>query len=323
MADASAIRLGENVNTSTNATELFLKKFAGEVLAKFQGKTVMDGKHLTRTIESGRSAQFPAVGGIDAEYHTPGAELTGLNVEHAERVINIDGLLLSHAFIANIDEAMNHYDVRSIYSNQMGNRLALKYDFNVLREIVKGARSNALVDSDDATPHGGTIIEDSNLGSSTDDTKAQALVDAIYNAAEALDEKDAPEDRFAVLKPAEYYLLVKNMQSNGFSAISSEIGGEGSFAAGNVMAIGGVTILKSNQVPTTDTSSDSYHGVNASTTKGVVFTPEAAGTVKLMDLATESEYDIRRQGHLMVAKMAEGHGWLRPNCCVEMRTAAV
>jgi hypothetical protein len=29
---------------------------------------------------------------------------------HNERVISIDGLLISDAFIANIDEAMNHYD---------------------------------------------------------------------------------------------------------------------------------------------------------------------------------------------------------------------
>lgn len=211
-----------------------------------------------------------------------------------------------------------HYDARSIYANQMGNKLAIQYDLNVLKEVILGARASALV----TDGNGGSVIEDSNLGSTTDDTKAQALIDGIFAAAEALDEKDAPETRYAVLKPAEYYLLVKTMQSNGFSAISSEIGGQGSFAAGSVMAIGGVTILKSNNLPTTDLSGDTYHGVNASTTKGVVFTPEAAGTVKLMDLATEAEYDIRRQGWLMVAKMAVGHGYLRPECCVELRTGA-
>jgi len=34
-----------------------------------------------------------------------------------------------------------------------------------------------------------------------------------------------------------------------------------------------------------------------------------------MNLQTESEYDIRRQGTLLVAKMAVGHGVLRPECC--------
>jgi hypothetical protein len=53
----------------------------------------------------------------------------------------------------------------------------------------------------------------------------------------------------------------------------------------------------------------------------VVATKDAVGTVKLMDLAMESEYDIRRQGTLMVAKYALGHGVLRPSCAIELKTA--
>jgi len=35
----------------------------------------------------------------------------------------------------------------------------------------------------------------------------------------------------------------------------------------------------------------------------------------------ESEYDIRRQGTLMVGKLAYGHGILRPEAAVEIKTA--
>ena len=49
--------------------------------------------------------------------------------------------------------------------------------------------------------------------------------------------------------------------------------------------------------------------------------PSAAGTVKLMDLAVESEYDIRRQGTLMVAKYAMGHGVLRPEAAIGIKEA--
>ena len=51
------------------------------------------------------------------------------------------------------------------------------------------------------------------------------------------------------------------------------------------------------------------------------YAPSAAGTVKLMDLATEMEYDIRRQGTLMVAKYAMGHGVLRPEAAVGIKEA--
>jgi hypothetical protein len=47
----------------------------------------------------------------------------------------------------------------------------------------------------------------------------------------------------------------------------------------------------------------------------------AVGTVKLMDLSAEAAYDIRRQGHLMVAKYAVGHGVLRPESAVELASA--
>ena len=38
-----------------------------------------------------------------------------------------------------------------------------------------------------------------------------------------------------------------------------------------------------------------------------------------MDLAIESEYDIRRQGTLMVAKYALGSAVLRPESAVEIK----
>jgi hypothetical protein len=44
----------------------------------------------------------------------------------------------------------------------------------------------------------------------------------------------------------------------------------------------------------------------------------AAGTVKLMDLAMDAQYEPRRQGTFMVAKYAVGHDWLRPECAVEL-----
>jgi hypothetical protein len=37
-----------------------------------------------------------------------------------------------------------------------------------------------------------------------------------------------------------------------------------------------------------------------------------------MDLAMESEYEVWRQGTLMVAKYAQGHGWLRPEALIEL-----
>ena len=131
MANFTPSRLGLVNNTGSGIKDLFLKTFAGEVLSAFRKATIFEDLHTTRTISSGKSAQFPIVGLSSTSYHSPGTQLTGNAIKHAEAVINIDDKLVSNVFIADVDEAMNHYDVRSQYSVQMGNALAYTFDQNV------------------------------------------------------------------------------------------------------------------------------------------------------------------------------------------------
>jgi hypothetical protein len=57
------------------------------------------------------------------------------------------------------------------------------------------------------------------------------------------------------------------------------------------------------------------------TVAGLVMHKSAVGTVKLIDLGMEMAYDIRRQGTLIVGKYAVGHGILRPESAVEIKTS--
>lgn len=110
MANATVSRLGAIngvVTTKSDQEALFLKIFSGEVLTSFEQTTVAKDRVMTRTISNAKSCQFPAVGNVTASYHTPGTELVGQVVKHAERVISIDGVLLSDVFVAQIDELMN------------------------------------------------------------------------------------------------------------------------------------------------------------------------------------------------------------------------
>ncbi|WP_236508173.1 hypothetical protein, partial [Escherichia coli] len=49
--------------------------------------------------------------------------------------INIDGLLTADVLIYDIEDAMNHYDVRSEYTSQIGESLAMAADGAVLAEL--------------------------------------------------------------------------------------------------------------------------------------------------------------------------------------------
>lgn len=265
---------------------------------------------MSRTIDSGKSAQFPATWKATASYHTPGTEITGDLIAGNERVIVIDDILLSSQFIAVIDEAKAHYDVRSEYSKQAGAALARAMDKNLAQVGLLAARSAATVTGG----NGGTQIT-----SATALTVAAALETAAFAAAQTLDEKDVPEDdRYLYLKPAQYYLLI----NSGSRAINRDFFGDGSVADGTIFRIAGMKIVKTNNLPQSNvaTGPAAYRG-DFTTTAALAMHRSAVGTVKLIDLAVEMDYDIRRQGTLVVSKYAVGHGILRPESAVEIKTA--
>ncbi len=319
MANATPSRLGAANGAVANFDQknaLFLKVFAGEVLTAFDETNVMKDLHVSRTISSGKSAQFPVTGKANAAYHTVGTPLLGTqNIKHNEIVVNIDDVLIADTFIANIDEAKNHYDVRAEYSRLLGMALAKQFDVRCLQLGVLAARGSATVTGG----NGGTAITDADAA-----TNGASLAASIFEAAQAMDEKDVPEnDRVAIVKPAQYYNLVQTTD-----VINRDFGGAGVYADGTVLRVAGIQIVKSNNVPTTNVSAvsgenNTYHG-NFSTTVALVMQKSAIGTVKLMDLAVErtsGDFEVMYQGTLMAAKYAMGHGILRPECAVEIKSS--
>jgi hypothetical protein len=308
MANFTPTRLGQ-INTAGDVKALFLKVFAGEVLTQFLNKSVTLERHLVRTITSGKSAQFPVSGIGAAAYHTPGTELTGSTIPFGERVIEIDDKLIADRFIADVDEAMNHYDVRSIFSAEMGSALARAWDRNVLQLGVQAARAAATVTGGS----GGSIVTAANSR-----TDAAVLRQAILDAAQALEEKEVPLDDVVVfVRPAQYWMLVNDakLTNSDFAA------GNGSVATGEVRMAAGFPIISTTNLPITNVNTGlAKYQVNASTTAALVMAKAAVGTVKLMDLSLQEETTVRHQGTLMAARYMIGHGILRPECAVEIRT---
>ena len=313
MSNAVTSRLGLVNNSGTGYNDLFLKVFSGEVLATFGRENLMLNMTTTRTISSGKSAQFPVTGTIASGYHTVGNEIVGTQVKHNEKIINIDDMLLAHAFLAEIDELKNHYDVRSQYSTEMGQSLAKKVDQHLLQLVVLASAGSATITGG----NGGSNVVDSDCK-----TNATSMVASIFEAVQKLDEKDVPtSDRYCVVTPDVYYQLsnIDKLVSRDFSS------NNGDFSKGQVLMVGGVRIVKSNTAVTafTDQSSaisgtNNTYNVDAQHVGAVVFHKSAVGSVKLKDLVLENTYDPRRLGNLMTARLAMGSGILRPESAVRI-----
>lgn len=349
--DTDPSRVGQ-INSAGDVNALFLKKFAGEILTTFEENNIFKSLHTVRTIENGKSAQFPVTGIASASYYTPGQNIADSgnsylsDIKKNEKVITIDDVLLASTFLSNIDDVKNHYDIRSVYASELGKALALRFDSALAKVFIAAARETTpnvtggkLGGILDVSANAmGTGADSSDDADNTDPTGAE-LVAALFTAAQKLDENDVPSDgRFAVLRPQEYYKLITGGSGSlviNTSAVNKDVGGLGSIASGDIPQVAGITIYKSNHLPSTDLSGGA--GVDAggsndvfgaggvgydgdfTNSLGIVAHPAAVGTVKLLDLATESEYQIERQGTLFVAKYAMGHGILRPECAIELQ----
>ena len=308
MSNANPSRLGQ-ADLTGDVKSLFLKVFTGEVMTTFAETNVVLPYVRQRTIASGKSASFAIVGKAQAAYHTPGTEIVGKNIAANEVVITIDDLLIADTFISNIDEAMNHYDVRSVYSTELGRVLANTLDKHLLQLGVQAARSGARIVGET----GGSTI--------TTTGTSDALIDSLFDAAQIFDEKDvAMDDRIAFVRPAQYYALAQNTK-----ILNKDWGGAGAYADGTALRVAGITLVKTNHLPngvvadgSLDAGTGNKYAGDFTGTQALVMQKGAIGSVKLMDLAMESEYDMRRQGTLMLAKYAMGHGVLAPQAAIEI-----
>lgn len=331
---------GGNYN---NDNAMFLKVFSGEVLQAFETATVMKPLHTVRTISNGKSAQFPLTGIATANYHTPGQDLLTegsyvSQIKHAEKVISIDNLLTATTFIDKLDEAKNHYDVRSIYSSELGRALAREMDKHLIGVAINtaatfSAADPAPINSAVADLPSSTVLENNALGANgsdlTTDGQVTAFIDMMFEMAANFDEKNVPsEDRYVVVTPQTYYTIVNS--TDGKDLINRDYNPDpsNSFVNAQIASVAGFRMIRSNiaaqiygTTVTNPTATQNSYGGNFSRVKAIAFQKQAFGTVKLLDLAMESEYEIRLQGHLMVAKYAMGHGSLRHECAGLIATA--
>ena len=75
--------------------KMFLTQFAGEVLTAYRRTSVTLGRHMERSISSGKAATFPVLGRKVAAYLYPGKSLDELRKaeQQTQVTIQIDGLL--------------------------------------------------------------------------------------------------------------------------------------------------------------------------------------------------------------------------------------
>ena len=250
----NATRAGSTF-TTTERRALFLKLFSGEMFKGFQRNTIARDLVTKRTLKNGKSLQFIYTGRTTSEYHTPGQSILG-NSDNAppvaEKTITVDDLLISSAFVYELDETLSHYDLRGEISNKIGYALAENYDRKIFRKITQAARKASPITKTNFKEPGGTQVQ-VGAGSNADDAlDPDKLVTAFYDAAAALDEKGvSSEGRVAVISPRQYYALIKGLDGSGIGAylVNRDSQGDALQSGKGVYEIAGIKIYKSMNIP--------------------------------------------------------------------------
>ena len=289
-------------NSTGDKRALYLKLFSGEMFKGFQRNTIARDLIMKRTLTNGKSLQFIFTGRTTAEYHTPGNSILGNSdgaPPVAEKTITVDDLLISSAFVYELDETLAHYDLRGEISRKIGYALAEKYDRKIFRAITKAARKASPITKTGFVEPGGTQIRVGSNNSGADAYVASSLINAFYDAAAALDEKGVSgEGRVAVLNPRQYYELIQGVESNGL--INRNERGDALQSGNGIIEIAGITIYKSMNIPFFGKFGTKY-GAESATAPGITdpgntgsFVGEAMGddhNVTVNDYGQEAKFN--------------------------------
>jgi len=355
------VTFGGSNNLASDNRALYLKLFSGEMFKGFQRDAIARDLVMKRTLKGGKSLQFIYTGRTTAEYHTPGNSILG-NTDKtppvAEKTITCDDLLISSAFVYELDEVLAHYDLRGEISRKIGYALAEKYDRLIFRAIAKGARQASPVTAASFVEPGGTQIRVGSSANQSDAFSPTALIDAFYDAAAALDEKGVSSDgRVAVLNPRQYYELIQQVGTNGL--VNRDVQGTALQSGQGIIEIAGIKIYKSMNIPFLGKYGTAYGGTTGVTAPqntgsfvnpsieaatavatgsfgpqqnygaaaafdascGLIFQREAAGVVEAIGpqvQVTSGDASILYQGDVIVGRLAMGADYLNPSACVEL-----
>jgi len=359
---ADLTRQGQS-NATGDARALYLKLFSGEMFKGFQHNAIARDLIMKRSLKNGKSLQFIYTGRTSAEFHTPGNSILGNSDAAppvAEKTITCDELLISSAFLYELDEVLAHYDLRSEISRKIGYALAEKYDRLAFRAITRGARSASPITKSNFVEPGGTQIR---VGATTNDSDAYVpanLVAAFYDAAAALDEKGVSTDgRVAVLNARQYYELIQQTGDSGL--VNRDAQGTSRQSGNGIVEIAGIKIYKSMNIPFLGKYGTAYGGTTGVTAPtnvgdfvsvtpedasgaqtgikndygtntelgakscGLIFQKEAAGMVEAIGPSvqvTKGDVSVIYQGDVILGRLACGADYVNPAAAVELYVGA-
>ena len=293
-SDASVTSTSSDGVAGTN--KLWLPIWSGEVMTAFDQYRVFGSTTESRTIASGRVAEFPIMGTVALKSAWgAGEELVGNTNDHVSKTIAVQldaRPIATHFELDNIDLMISQWEYRSELARQAGQTLANARDLQVGSYLVRSAAEGLVVDDPRLAGASGwrnslapspmyADVAFANLGSGTDAQRSDAallLLSKLEDFMIHLQEIDADTSGvFCAVSPRIFH----DIRALGVARESADlVGGSGRPFFGGVADAGGlgaglkdgmaglqdrleyvgVSIMKTNHMPTFDATGTNVIG---------------------------------------------------------------
>ena len=333
---------GATDSTAGANAKLWLPIWSGEVLHAYDEYRSFEPMVTSKTIASGREMEFPITGTVDlkpawsaGEYLVGGTDSTAGNFS-----ISLDARpMAAHFELDNVDLMITQWEYRQELARQAGQTLANARDKQIA-SFIAGAAGVAKLADDPRT--GLSYAAPFAIGSTDEAENALAVLEGIEEFCVELQENDVPVQGCYCVVPPKLFQQIRRLgvAESGEQAMNMQPMFGGVAAAGGLgaqftqgmnslsdrLTYMGVTILKSNHVPTKDIVAtptldtqegligEARYSVAGATAKvrGLIFCSEAVASIRKTGLVVDTEDDIRRNTTFTVASMFSGTGVLKP-----------
>ncbi len=310
------------VNIGTDSSNDLTRDITLDVLQAKERQTRFADLVRVDTIAGGASAgSFVIEGKEDAEditgtpyvtatanTHLPtyaaGTQVEVSNGTQDEIIIPLDRPQYESRRIDKWDAAVARYDTLAMNVRQLGARLANAIDRKVAAAVEASSLATGLVGNGDGAVITNTALKGGASAAATAELLGKEIIESIYAAVAAMEANDVMEEVYVGMSPANFQYLPQAL-----TIVSSDYtSNNGGLDIGDVKMVGGCTVFKTNNMPTTA-------GLVA-----LAFTSEAAGMVKLWDV----KVDVNDQPDFLDAKLinayfSNGVAALRPQCSVSIK----
>ena len=335
MSYRNSTTLGTSVDGANDMGKLWLPIWSGEVLHAYDQFRMFEPMVTSKSISSGRTIEFPITGTVNLKAAWDAGEylVGGENSASSQFTIELDKRpMAAHFELDNIDLMVTQWEYRQELARQAGQTLANARDKQVAAYIALAAASAKIADD----PRTLSLPDVFAVSAAVIDDAAEALkvLEGIEEFCVDLQMNDVPvQGCYCVVTPRLFQQIrrlgVADAQAEAVSmqpmfggvAMAGGLGApltQGMNSLSDSLVYMGVTITKSNHIPTADYAANAIGETRynvqgaAGNVRGMIFCAEAVAAVRKTGLVVDTEDDIRRNTTFTVASMYSGTGVLKP-----------